>query len=405
MDYIYFLFIIEILLFLFSYTTSDKDVLSPSCTMCIMFMLSTVFAILNIEKWDIMLSFASLSILSSGILVFCISNCVFKRCFLKDDIGESLLSKECYSVNPISDQPQICLLLLFLVFNLLVSAWYYLAVNRFVGNSGLSLGSLAAQYREIRTAELAKGVSADAEGALLNQLLKIVKASGYVAAFFLVKPISDGNRMSFFRKMILILIVASSLFQLVLVASRSGFIMFFCFVLIVAYIMWNQKYKWENDLSRNIVGIGLLGIVIGIPAFYYSASLIGRSSNIGIWDYVSLYIGAPIQLFDEYVSAPVARLSFGEESLVGISKLLSFLGFGMMSKSYNLEGRILGQYDSNVYTFFRRPLHDFGLIGMYIFTILVALLFHIFTMERLLKKKKMLILTDGFWCMDIYTIG
>ncbi len=40
-----------------------------------------------------------------------------------------------------------------------------------------------------------------------------------------------------------------------------------------------------------------------------------------------------------------------------------------------MEFRPLGIGFNNVYTFFRRPLHDFGLVGMYLFTAFVAVLF------------------------------
>ena len=43
--------------------------------------------------------------------------------------------------------------------------------------------------------------------------------------------------------------------------------------------------------------------------------------------------------------------------------------------SIALENRPVGNHTGNVYTIFRRPLHDFGYAGMYIFVSVVALIF------------------------------
>ena len=92
--------------------------------------------------------------------------------------------------------------------------------------------------------------------------------------------------------------------------------------------------------------------------------------------YAAIYLGGGIQLFDIYVKNPSVPTAFGEESLIGIHQILSSLGFNANLRDTNLEYSSLGKgMFSNVYTFFRRPLHDFGFLGMIFFTILIALLF------------------------------
>ena len=88
-------------------------------------------------------------------------------------------------------------------------------------------------------------------------------------------------------------------------------------------------------------------------------------------------IGYPIYLFDLYVKNPSTPVVFGEESLIGVNTFLSkYFGMDVFVRNVNLEFRYKnGYYLGNVYTFFRRPLHDFGFFGMLIFTALVALLF------------------------------
>ncbi len=80
-------------------------------------------------------------------------------------------------------------------------------------------------------------------------------------------------------------------------------------------------------------------------------------------------------MFNLYLQDPVKREMFGEETLYSLTKITHALGLSDVSTHYNMEFRPLGIGFNNVYTFFRRPLHDFGLVGMYLFTAFVAVLF------------------------------
>lgn len=98
-------------------------------------------------------------------------------------------------------------------------------------------------------------------------------------------------------------------------------------------------------------------------------------------------------MFNSYLLNPIQRSEFGEETLINLKKVANIFGIGGTSTSYNLEPRVLGNLTSNVYTFFRRPLHDFGIVGMYIFTILVGLLF-CWIYYRKIKSKERSIRVD-----------
>ena len=117
-------------------------------------------------------------------------------------------------------------------------------------------------------------------------------------------------------------------------------------------------------------------------------ALLGRKTDKTIFTHVSAYLGSSIALFNLYVEEPIQRNLIGEESLYSVLKVLNFLGLSRASTSYNLEFRSLRIYDSNVYTFFRRPLHDFGLIGMYIFTAAIAFLFAWIYYKKIKYKNK-----------------
>ena len=144
-----------------------------------------------------------------------------------------------------------------------------------------------------------------------------------------------------------------SLLPSIMSAGRSGILRLTCAFLIEYYIVWHQKVGWNRNLSWKYIKYGLIGLVIAIPSFYYSAELLGRKPGAPLFDYMSEYLGASIQLFNLYIKEPVARNMMGEESLFSVLKVLHFLGLCDASTSYNLEFRSLVTVSSNVYTFFR----------------------------------------------------
>lgn len=367
MTNLFLLLILESIIFSLVFLFTDRDVLSPSCIMCAMFVVSTIFALLNVNQWRIDFGFSSLMIISSGLLVAVITELFCKTFWQR----KSIISEDIDDNHPISIRNYV--VILFIAFNIVVSYLYFRAIRSIVGNSS-SIGMMFAMYRNMGVDDLA-GRATERVGGLLNQLLKITKATGYVGIYVLIYNILNGGKEKAKQNILLGILCVTSLLHAVMIASRGGILMYLSNILIVYYILWHQKKGWGRNLSWKVIKYGIIGIIIGIPVFYYSAFLIGRKNTLNIMDYVSTYIGGSIALFDLYLKDPIPAVQFGEESLFNLKKIFNALGFGSASTSYNLESRYLGSIRSNVYTFFRRPLHDFGLFGMYVFTILVIILF------------------------------
>lgn len=371
MNYLFLLLFFELVLFFMAYVLSENDIMAPSVMMTIMFLISTIFAISNITTWNIDYSFTSTMIISSGIFVFIIAELLFRHFFCqKKNSCVQTQTNDFYSYS-VSNW----MILSLIIFNIAVSYWYFVSIRRAVGG-GSGLANIFVSYRRLGVSNLANSES-ESINIILNQLLKIVKASGFISAYLYINDFFMG-RKKFLKSISLILVIISSLLPAIMIASRAEMLKFVSAILIEIYILWNQKKGWRKKVFWKFIKIGLLCLFIGIPGFYYLANLLGRgSTQLGIIDYAAEYIGSSICMFDLYIKDPIASGSFGEETLVGVRKVLGALGIQSASSSSNLEFRHLGMgvSRSNVYTFFRRPLHDYGFIGMYIFTIVIAFLF------------------------------
>lgn len=379
MSFLYFLLFGLVLLFFLAYILSGRDILSPSVVMVLMFIIGTVFALPNIGTWGIEYNSSAGIITLSGIFVF-----MCAESLVSISVTHRLSSKE-----PRIDvfKPYILdnrKLIFLLLFNITIVFWYYLQIRRLVGATDIS--GLFLAYRRLGISDRG-GNEVELVSGPITQFLKIVEGSGYVSGYFFIN-----NLLSKYKKrgtsFLLISLILLSILPGVFSAGRSKMLRLASSFLIEYYILWHQKNGWDKNLSWKMIRIGLGGLLIGIPTFYYSLSLLGRNTTKALFEYTSTYISSGILLFSSYLDNPISKGVWGEESLPNLLKLFDFLGIGQSSTSYNLEFRQLGTGLSNIYSFFRRPYHDFGLLGMYVFVAMIAILFAVIYYGKIKYKPK-----------------
>lgn len=368
---------IEILFFFLAFIVSNQDIMAPSVMMCVMFIVSTMAAILNINNWSIDYNMLTVFVLATGIGSFILTEMVIRSVCLRKKLKTGFREGSFSHIKDISIEPW--LLIVMLLFNLLVINRYYTEVRRIVGAYGRNPSNVVWSYRVIVTSlALRSDASVEMTSTLLNQCIKVVSAVGYVTGYVLLRKIVFFGYKGK-QNILYIIVIITSLILGLIGGGRTGVIDFVCAMLIEFYILWNQKYEWKKNFSWKYIRIGFVMLIIGIPVFYYSLLLIGRSTDKTLFDYISNYIGGSIQNFNLYVQENgtiVQSDSWGEETFTGIYVLLNKLGISAPVKNINLEFRSLNAYiRGNVYTFFRRPLHDFGLAGMCIFSSCVSFIY------------------------------
>ena len=374
MNWIYVLYISEFILFLVAFLLSKNDIMAPSVIMCVMFIISTTVAILAADHVKIMLGGKSCAILIAGISTFVFTEAFFRLLFQRK---VTHMAKIRY-LRELQDRPfqavqiQGWLVGAAIIMVLLILYWHVAITLRTVGGFGKTLRSV--QTQTVTTAGYNMSLNT-----LLTLCMKIVKALGYIAGFVLIQRIlakEKGHLLSLGLLLLMIMCQVPSFLS----ASRGSILQFIIALLAEYNILWHQKKGWHRNMSWKFIRIGILCIAIGIPVFYYSVVWMGRTSwdsMRSITEVINIYLGYPIYLFDWYVKNPTDPIGFGEESLIGLRVFLRrLLGTDMVIRNPNLEEHYAnGYFLGNVYTFFRRPLHDFGFIGMLIFTVLVALFF------------------------------
>lgn len=362
-------------MFLFTFLINGRDIFSPSTVVCAMFIVSSFFVALNSERWNVKYSIESCLILISGLLVFVIAD-VFVHYNVLKKHASNANNKRDFTKELSEIKVQRWVRITLIVFNLAVVIWDLVYIMRVVGENLLKLTSYFSQYRYITTGLTASSGHNIESSIILLAFLRLSEASGYICLYILLNNLAVGKvkRLEIIEY---VAIVVLANLQFVMASSRSSILQVAAAGLIEWYIIIQRKSHWSKKISMRFIIIGLVILLIGMPTFYYSNSLFGRRPTNNLFDYISTYVGSGVALFDMYIKNPVSQPTvFGEESLTSVNTYLYKLGIISEVKNQNLEVRVLAPgIQSNIYTFFRRPLHDFGLLGMYIFTFAVVGLF------------------------------
>ena len=389
------LLLIELLLWLCAFALSQKDILAPSVMMCNMFIISTVFALINVDNWEVNYQVETFLIISTGITVF-LAGVLFSH-FLFQNVHISVSHyKSDINTNNDDSQIQTWKLVILVCIGIVSIIWYFFEIRRIVGAYGYNVLNVFASYRIITTYILANRSDSTIQmtSFLLNQLVRLTYSAGYAAAYILIKyRVRKNSQTQKPRKINVILLRCILVLSIVpgfMGAERNQFLQLLVAIMVFYYVLWHQEHGWARDISWKFIRIGLVGVVVGIPVFYQLLRLVGRSTALSAFESGSVYIGSSIPLLNMYIENPAQPPRvFGEESLLGIHQFLKNIGVDTYVKNRHLEFRHLNSYtESNIYTFFRRPLHDFGLVGMYIFVVLIAIFFGWFYYGKIKNKRQ-----------------
>lgn len=353
------LFIGLLLLLFFNYFSSQRDILSPSVVMTAMFVVSTLFALINAKNWNIDYELLSTFYILSGIIVF--------------SIPVTIASNNVGAIPEIVSYRKLSISTWKIIFAILVDLviiyLYRKEMYQLAAQAGYSGQSIQWFIRNSTSYEGSIEFSAK-----IRLLVRFVDITAYIFLFTFINNFIYNVK----RKSNLLLLVPVMLFayKTVLTGGRLDIMKLMFAAVVQAYILQKAKVGWKKVISGRYVMYGLTGLLVGIPSFYYGLFLVGRTTTRSMMESVSTYIGGPIQHFNQFVQNPTSPSRyFGSESLTPILNILGDLGLIDYNETVHLEFRQLGVTIGNVYTFFRRPLHDFGPVGMYLFVFLVGVLF------------------------------
>lgn len=372
---IFILFFIEIFLIFLVFSLTQRDIFRPSILMIAVFVVSTFFAMLNVNNWNINYLPKTLCIMLLGFVTAIIAD-YFAYYIYKDSHGEKqelqVLSIDTWKV------------LLIILFEVVTIYLYYKEIKRLAIMGGYVDGAnLLWHFRNVTSYEAEASING-----FVSVLIKTTDAFGYIFTFALIQNYLS-KKVKLEKYIIYLVPIILFAIKVLIGSGRQELLRWVAFSVIVSYILVQYRNGWIKNLSLRYIKNGLILIPVVLVLFYLATSIIGRDTTRTFFQYISTYAGGSIQHFNQYLTDPplIVENHFGAETFPGVYSFLNRIGLTDYTRSVHLEMRQLGITQGNIYTFFRRPYHDFGLFGMCLMVFCVVIFFSLWYSS--LKRKSL----------------
>ncbi len=212
----------------------------------------------------------------------------------------------------------------------------------------------------------------------IAQLYKINTAIAYLCAYIFIYNFAICKIKIKYQINYIIVIVLFCAFSMFAQAARQPVIEIILFLPIV-YISLMMRHQDKKKIWLLIKkAIPILGIAVVV--FYYTSTLVGRrKTQRGILEYLAVYVCGGLYSFNLHVNEPARNAYWGQSSFADIYNFL--IKLGVVSSEVNMQYHEFDLYGNTV-TMFGRWYEDFGQIGVYIMTILVAFFFSTFFYKK-----------------------
>ena len=373
---LYLLFIVTIILFLSTYYICNRDILAPSVLCCIMYIISIMFAVLNIKNWGIDYQTKTFGIMVTAIIAFIIPSLLF---YIRPSMAKSKRNDNTSLTAIVCDNK---ILIICLIIDILITAYYFKEVNRIsiLGGNNMGVAGMFSYYRFYT----ANNADAETLSTLANQMLKLGRSFGFVALFIFMYNNQIDKNMK--RDKLLIPFIILAALQNIIGGGRGYILWLVCFGFTTAYIVNMKKYSWKKSLAFKYIKIGAIALIVVFIAFYLLKYLVRVGNTVNsILDYIGYYAGGSVQNFNLYIQDPPAssKTIWGQESFMGIYSTLEKFKLVDLSGVYltnsNLEFRQSnGVAIGNVYGAIRRYYNDFGIGGVIVLQMIASTFFNTF---------------------------
>lgn len=380
--YIYILLAIFIVFLIASYIMFKKDIIQPAVMFCISFVVSIASAVVNIKNWSMELRTNTfLVILLGGIEFLIVSYLIFRYYNKKNEKKETINSKEEFADDK-GINIQKWKVILIIIYDIIVVIALILSV--------LQIASQFGEYNSFSQAlTLFRKNTTYSANATLPKMLSLAKkpvfAFAYIMLYFGIYNLIYKKEPKKEKIINTLLYFMPAFFYIIntLIQSRRGAIINIVLAgTIMFLILWYKKNNYKVMLKLKTILIIVVICVIGLMLFYLSAKMIGRKTNFNMIEYITMYCGGSIDGLDLYLNDPKVKepVFFGEETFQGFIRFLYDYNFIKLKKAptMSLEWRYAnGVMVGNVYTAYRRWIHDFGYVGMFIFQLISAVIYNV----------------------------
>lgn len=256
------------------------NLLTPSNLFCGVFLISAVYGVFWIFKWDLdNFSLSAYLAIVLGCVSFSVATWIIHNIFLKANKGEYKYG----SLIKVSIWKWV-LIVLFEIYTII------LCINFFGG----SLSNISQEIMDYRYTIISGGY--DAMPSYLSLMINICLVNGYISGYALVNNIISSSKLMIKWLIIYLLSLVITLFG----GSRGGAISVIVATIVIFLTLLQKKYNYNQNKEklRKIMITLIIILIIGVLLFIQSAYWIGRTIENSSMYYLAIYLSAPLKNLD-----------------------------------------------------------------------------------------------------------
>lgn len=357
---IYWLILALALIYITNYFATRGDFWAPQNVFTLGFLVATLFCTYLIDYFGVNLTWTTFLVVVSGVIAFSLGG---GSAFLVGKREENVVDYKqlCREYRPSNFITFVCV-----AFSAVTALLYIRNV--------IAVSGIFTTMTDVTNAYRSEGYDGtQLQPFYVNQMVKVFKAIAYVYLFYFVNNVMYTRRL---RENVLFftpaaLLIAMSIFG----ASRAELVTLFIYLITLVFFTYGRVHGFMMQANRKLIKYLVVSVIVFLLLFSGMRSLVGRLNTADPMTYISSYTGGSIELLDLYVRDDGLEAKsdvFGEETFFALRSDL-----GLVDGSPHLEFRYstTGILAGNVYTSFRKYLHDFGILGMLVIAYVLGLFF------------------------------
>jgi len=364
----YLIIVILTVLIVLSYYAFKQDLFSVSFLLYVGYFMSAIAATYNALVWGMDISYRLVFILCLGWGGFFFAE-LFEKYFVgkrKFSLGNFTEERELHQINV-----QKVKVLIIIGINMIITFMLFREVSKIAGSSAGVVGNMITNYKA--------NASEKPIGALVTQLVKFTKGTAFILLFVFINNLISAKKVS--KKLILknlILLIPGFIYciQCILKGGRFDAIAFVIGAIFIYYFLMQYKHNWKYKIKiKTLLKIVLLLIAL-VYAFWFFREFVGRTSDAGLVEYITGYIGGSYELFDLYLEKSPAKAveTFGYM----VRSINKIIGTNIPAITYHEFGKShTGILIGNTYTGMRNYYNDFGYIGVFLMSFVFSWIYNV----------------------------
>lgn len=347
-----------------------KDFIAPAFVFNITFLMATLNYITNYNKWGSQASLDFVLIVFIGITVYSLTS------IISEYMVSKFFSNNRYKTIGRYNTPEIkvrnAIVILFIAFEIIISilfAKYLISVTAKYGTDG-TLSSAVSMYQYLSKFTT---VHFNIPSYVIYGYI-IVTSSGYVWGYILENNYLYNKKVNLWILIAFLISIVSSL----LTGSR-GEVIHIIVTMIIFYVVKKKLISSQKSI-KTFINIVIIMIMLTL-SFEGVAKLLGRDASLNMYDYISVYLGAPLENFNNYLKTfglnglDVTSIPGANTFRTQINWINSYRGLDGQLTVLNPIMQYSNGYNlGNVFTTFKFFYADAGIYGIIIFTAIMALI-------------------------------